>query len=107
MKLLRAQNASFNPSSEFRLQLPFEIIVLVQNRAIEIHDSALDQITVEAGEAVQHFRWVYIHSSEGRPAIDEGSGWTQEAVIRIGNAQIEDKFSQEGREAYGGLWPLP
>ena len=76
--------------------------MLVQNRAIEIHDSALDQITLEAGEAVLHFPKVYIHSSEGRPAIDAGSGWTQEAVIRIGNAQIEGKFSQESREAYGG-----
>ncbi len=74
----------------------------MQNRAIEIHDSALDQITLEAGEAVLHFPKVYIHSSEGRPAIDAGSGWTQEAVIRIGNARIEGKFSQESREAYGG-----
>jgi hypothetical protein len=79
-----------------------EIIGRVQNRAIEIHDSALEKITVEAGVAVLHFPQVYIHSSEGRPAIDAGSGWTQEAVIRIGNAHIEGKFSQESREAYGG-----
>lgn len=52
--------------------------------------------------AVLHFPEVYIHSSEGRPAIDAGTGWTQEAVIRVGNARIEGKFSQESREAYGG-----
>lgn len=74
----------------------------VQNRAIEIHDSALDRITLEAGVAVLHFPEVYIHSSEGRPAIDAGSGWTQEAVIRVGNARVEGKFSQESRQAYGG-----
>jgi hypothetical protein len=74
----------------------------VQNRAIEIHDSALDCITLEAGVAVLHFPQVYIHSSEGRPAIDAGSGWTQEAVIRIGNAHVEGKFSPESREAHGG-----
>ena len=74
----------------------------MQNRAIEIHDSAVDQITVEAGAAVLHFPEVYIHSSEGRPAIDVGTGWTQQAEIRIGNARIEGKFSQESREAYGG-----
>jgi hypothetical protein len=74
----------------------------VQNRAIEIHDSALDQIMLEAGEAVLHFPKVYMHSSDGRPAIDSGSGWIQEAVIRIGNAEIEGKFSQKSREAYGG-----
>jgi hypothetical protein len=36
--------------------------------------------TLEAGVAVLHFPEVYIHSSEGRPAIDAGTGWTQEAV---------------------------
>lgn len=74
----------------------------MQNRAIEIHDSALDEITLEAGMAVLHFPKVYIHSSDGRPAIDAGSGWTQEAAIRIGSAHVEGKFSQESREAYGG-----
>jgi hypothetical protein len=74
----------------------------VQNQAIEIHDSALDQIALEGGMAVLHFPKVYIHSSAGRPAIDAGTGWTQEAVIRIGNAHIEGEFSPESREAYGG-----
>lgn len=49
-----------------------------------------------------HFAEVYIHSTEGRPGIDAGTGWAQEAVIHIGNAQMEGKFSQESREAYGG-----
>lgn len=71
----------------------------MQTRVIEIHDSALDRITLEGGVAVLHFPQVYIHSSEGRPGIDAGSGWTQEAVIRIGNAHIDGKFSQERRDA--------
>ena len=74
----------------------------MENRAIEIHDSAVDQITLEASVAVLHFPEVYIHSSEGRPAIDAGTGWTQEAVIRVANAHIEGKFSQESRDAHGG-----
>ena len=74
----------------------------MENRAIEIHDSAVDQITLEGSVAVLHFPEVYIHSSEGRPAIDAGTGWTQEAVIRVANAHIEGKFSQESRDAYGG-----
>lgn len=74
----------------------------MENRAIEIHDSALDQISLENGVAILHFPEVYIHSSSGRPAIDAGSGWTQEAVIRIGNARVEGKFSRESRDAYGG-----
>jgi hypothetical protein len=74
----------------------------MQNRAIEIHDSALDQVTLEQDVAVLHFPHAYIHSSEGRPAIDTGTGWTQEAVLRIGGAKIEGSFSKESREAYGG-----
>jgi hypothetical protein len=74
----------------------------VENRAIEIHDSAVDQITLEASVAVLHFPEVYIHSSEGHPAIDAGTGWTSAAVIRVSNARLEGKFSQESRDAYGG-----
>jgi hypothetical protein len=74
----------------------------VPNRAIEIHDSAFNRITLEADVAVLHFPEVYIHSSEGRPAVDEGTGWAQEAIIRIGEATVEGKFSQESRDAYGG-----
>ncbi len=59
-------------------------------------------IALENGVAVLHFPEVYIHSSESRQAIDAGTGWAQEAVIRIGNAHIEGEFSQESREAYGG-----
>ena len=74
----------------------------MQNQAIEIHDSVLDQITLEGRVAVLHFPHVYIHMSEGTPAVDAGTGWTQEAVIRIGNAQIKGEFSNESRESYGG-----
>jgi hypothetical protein len=74
----------------------------VQNQVIEIHDSAIDQISLEGDVAVLHFPAVYIHSSEGRPATDAGTRWTQEAVIHIGNARIEGEFSPESREAYGG-----
>lgn len=77
------------------------------NRAIEIHDSALDQITLDGGVAVLHFPEVYIHSSEGLPATDAGSGWTQEAILRIGNAHVEGEFCKESREAYGGYAHYP
>ena len=70
----------------------------MQNKVIEIHDSALDEISLEGGMAVLHFPEIYIHSSDGRPAIDAGSGWTQEAVIRIANARIEGALSSESRK---------
>lgn len=60
----------------------------MENGASEIHDSAVDQISLEASVTVLQFPEVYRHSSEGRPAIDAGTGWTQEAVIRIANAHL-------------------
>jgi hypothetical protein len=53
------------------------------NRAIEIHDSELDSLVASDGQVVLDFSSAYIHESDGRPAIDAGTGWTQHAVIRI------------------------
>ncbi|MFZ0816392.1 MAG: hypothetical protein WAM78_12790 [Candidatus Sulfotelmatobacter sp.] len=74
----------------------------MQTRAIEIHDSAFDQITLQDGTAVLRFKKMYVHSSEERPAIDAGTGWMQEAVVRIGTASIEGAFSKESCEAERG-----
>jgi hypothetical protein len=65
----------------------------VPNRVIEIHDSAVDRITMENGTALIHFPSVYIHQSEGRLFEDAGTGWTQEAVLRITDAQVDGAFS--------------
>jgi hypothetical protein len=77
-----------NPTIDLS-QPPLAVPITALSLRIEIHDSAVDNITVEAGAAVLHFPEVYIHSSEGRPAVDAGTGWTQQAEIRIGNARIE------------------
>lgn len=64
----------------------------MQNRVIEIHDSAVDRIALEDGAAVIHFPSVYIHQSDGRPGIDAGTMWVQEAILRISQAEIEGAF---------------
>jgi hypothetical protein len=70
----------------------------MQEREIEIHDSTLDQITLEGSTAVLHFTGAYVY-----PVNDHmNGGWHQEALIRIGNARIEGEFSEESRAAYGG-----
>ena len=51
----------------------------MENRSIEIHDSAIDQIILEGSVGVLRFPKVY---------------GTQEAVIRVANAQIEGAFSR-------------
>ena len=63
------------------------------NRVIEIHDSAVDRITMENGTALIHFPSVYIHQFEGRLFEDAGTGWTQEATLRIRDAQVDGAFS--------------
>ena len=62
----------------------------------------LGQIALQEGVAVLYFPRVYVHSSEGRPAIDAGTGWTQEALIRIENAHIDGKLSNESSETHSG-----
>ena len=64
------------------------------NRAIEIHDSTLDAVSVHDGEAVLHFPRVYIHESTGTPGVDTGSGWVQEALLRISDATVTRSFSK-------------
>jgi hypothetical protein len=64
------------------------------NRAIEIHDSVLADVSFSEGEAKLHFSSVYIHQSEGVPLRDAGSGWVQEAVLRIHDARMEGAFSE-------------
>ena len=65
----------------------------MKNRAIEIHDSTLDAISIRDGAAVLHFPCVYIHESIGRPGVDAGSGWVQQALLRISDAAITRSFS--------------
>ncbi len=66
----------------------------MKNRAIEIHDSTLDAVSVRDGEAVLHFSTVYIHESAGRPGVDAGSGLVQEAFLRLRDAAVERSFSK-------------
>ncbi len=58
------------------------------NEVIELHDSELAAVTVTGGTAVILFRPAYIHRSLGRPAIDAGTGWTQDATITITEASL-------------------
>jgi len=69
------------------------VIAVMPNRAIEIHDSVLTQISFFQNEARFHLS-AYIHQSEGIPGQDSGSGWIQEAIIRIQDAQMKGSFSE-------------
>ncbi len=64
------------------------------NRAIEIHDSVLAEVSFFQSEAQLHFSSAYIHQSEGAPLRDAGSGWVQKAILRIRDARVEGAFSE-------------
>ncbi len=74
----------------------------MQNRAIEIHDSILDSISVSDGRAVLHFPKAYIHQSTGTPGRDVGSGCVQEVLLLIDNAVVEGSFSEFPRDLLDG-----
>jgi hypothetical protein len=72
------------------------------NRAIEIHDSVLAEISFSQGEAQLYFSSAYIHQSEGVPLRDAGSGWIQKAILRIHDARVEGIFSQFPLDLWDG-----
>jgi hypothetical protein len=76
------------------LEPGFKVCLAMPNRAIEIHDSTLANVAVSQGRAELTFSSVYIHQSDGRPGIDAGSGWVQEAILRITDADAKGAFSQ-------------
>jgi hypothetical protein len=71
------------------------------SQAIEIHDSAIDRITMEDGAALIHFPSVYIHRSVGTLFEDAGTVWAQEALLRITNAQVDGAFTA-ALQVWGG-----
>ncbi|HEX3586302.1 MAG TPA: hypothetical protein VH024_09920 [Candidatus Angelobacter sp.] len=77
------------------------------NRVIEIHDSELKSIAVSNGEIVLELSPAYIHQSEGRPGMDAGTGWLQDAVIRILGEEISGSFSELPCDLWDGQLKLP
>ncbi len=71
-------------------------------RAIEIHDSVLDSMSMEGDEAVLSFSHVYIHETEGRPGFGDRTGWSQAAKLHISNGVIDRVFSSWPRDLRDG-----
>jgi hypothetical protein len=80
----------------------FTLVEVMPNRAIEIHDSTLADISLLQSEAKLHFASVYIHQSEGIPGRDAGSVWVQKAIIRISDAKVRGTFSEFPVHLSGG-----
>jgi len=71
------------------------------NSAIEIHDSYLTSISKE-GDALAVHLSAYIHKSDGKPATDAGTGWTQDVMLVVGHGSVEGSVSDWPAELYDG-----
>src|SRR5258708_8831641 len=88
------------------------------NSTIEIHDSRVAEIGERDGMVVVHFKPAYLHKSEGRPAFDSGTGWSQEARLIFSEASVSGDFPDwpcdimdgeivVGGERHNNLIPVP
>ena len=88
------------------------------NTIIEIHDSRVAEILEHDGTVIVHFKPVYLHKSEGRPAYDCGTGWVQEARLIFSEASVSGDFPDwpcdimdgeiiVGGERHDNLIPVP
>src|SRR5277367_1401136 len=64
----------------------------IVNTVIEIHDSRVVEINGSNGIVAVHFKPAYLHKSEGRPGIDVGTGWSQEAKLFFSKATVGGDF---------------
>ncbi len=58
------------------------------NSIIELHDSTVAAISREGSAIEVRFEPAYVHKSTGRPGIDPGTGWTQDARLVISGASL-------------------
>ena len=88
-----------------------------ENAAIELHDSKLERIE-RRGDDLVVILGAYVHRPSGRPGIDAGSGWKQEAhlVVRRGRAadntsglpvRLADGHIQVSGETLDNMIPVP
>jgi hypothetical protein len=61
------------------------------NKAIELHDTSIVEILISVDGISIRFAPAYLHLSEGRPGVDAGTGWTQDAILFVANATVIGK----------------
>ncbi|MGO9462871.1 MAG: hypothetical protein ACLQVF_01740 [Isosphaeraceae bacterium] len=88
------------------------------NSAIEFHDSVISQIQVTYRYVFVEFSPSYVHKSDGQPGIDTGSGWLQNARLRLNGASASGNRPllpeslwhgslRIGGQKHNGMLPIP
>jgi hypothetical protein len=77
------------------------------NKEIEFHDSKVGLIDVGNGIVTVKLTPAYVHQSSGRPGIDPGSGWLQEAWLRFSAGEILGQLPIFPRDVSDGSLEQP
>jgi hypothetical protein len=70
------------------------------NSNIELHDSEVSQIHEIGQSVVIEFSPAYVHKSHGKPGVDAGTGWVQNARLTLTGATV----SGDRPPLPGALW---
>lgn len=87
------------------------------NEAVELHDSEIRCIRREGHDVILELS-LYLLVSQGRPGMDRGTGWEQDAELIISDARIQqtpdsdymwilDGRVEVGSDTFDNLLPLP
>jgi hypothetical protein len=89
------------------------------NRAVELHDSEIDSITLQGEELRVEFRVVYTHQSVDEPGVTDGTGWYERATLVLSDASINkltpvelpaliyDGWAEINAVRHDNVFPLP
>ena len=64
------------------------------NRAIEFHDSTLDSVRQQGDDITLRFSAAYLHESSGKPGVDAGSSWVQEALLHVRGGSVTGEIRE-------------
>jgi hypothetical protein len=76
--------------------------MMIINSAIELHDSTISAISYQGSSITVHFTPAYIHKSDQRPGIDAGTGWIQDAKLKMDNASVHGIFPELPADIWDG-----
>jgi hypothetical protein len=72
------------------------------NRALELFESRVDRLSVEAGVVRVHFSHGYVHQSRGKPGSDPGTAWSQELALVLHGAHVKNDGVRLPDDIVGG-----
>ena len=57
---------------------------------LELYDARVSYIRSSEGQTAIHFSYALIHKTKGTPGRDTGRSWTQDSVLLLDEAELDD-----------------